>query len=129
MASNSQLSQAMLHHIMWHEEQDTATDALVQQLAGSTQYHLHPLPYNTRLPDDQAVAAMIHAFKLVHEVFESNSEFAIYQYLVATRTSHKNSNMLLRILGHQDFDPMSLRYKSFEAYHCCVDVMQQDGIV
>ena len=35
----------------------------------------------------------------------------------------------LRIVGHQDFDPMSLWYKTIEAYHHRVDVMQQDGLV
>ena len=56
----------------------------------------------------------------------------MYQYLVATRTSQKNSNTLLRIVGHQDFDPMSIQYKTIQsllAHHCRVYVMQQDGLV
>jgi len=37
--------------------------------------------------------------------------------------------MLLRIVGHPDFDPMSLRFKSIEAYHRRVDMIQQDGML
>jgi len=128
MASNSQPSQALLHRIMWHEEHDTAHNALVVLLAGCTPYHSRPLPHNTCLSDDPAIANMISSSKLLSKVFETSSEFAVYQYLVATRTSQKNSNTLLRIVGHQDFDPMSLRYKTIENYHCRVDVMQQDGM-
>jgi len=51
----------------------------------------------------------------------------IYQYLVATRTSHKNANTLLRIVTHPNFDPMALRFRSIEAYHRRVDALQQDG--
>jgi len=47
---------------------------------------------------------------------------------LATRTLQKKSNTLMCIVGHQDFDPMSLRYKTIEAYYRRVDVMQQDGI-
>ena len=129
MASNSQPSQALLHHIMWHGEHDAAHDALVVLLAGRTPYHSRPLPHNTLLPDDPAIANMISPSKSVDEVFETSSEFAVYQYLVATRMSKKNSNTLLRIVGHQDFHPMSLRYKTIKAYHRRVDVMQQDGMV
>jgi len=129
MASNSRPSQALLHRIMWHEEHDAAHNDLVVLLAGRTPYQSRPLPHNTWLPDDPAIAKMISPSKSVDEVFETSSEFAVYQYLVATRTSQKNSNTLLRIVGHQDFDPMSLRYKTIEAYHRRVDVMQQDGLV
>jgi hypothetical protein len=129
MASNSQPSQALLHRIMWHEEHDAAHNELVVLLAGRTPYQSRPLPHNTWLPDDPAIAKRISSSKSVDEVFETSSEFAVYQYLVATRTSQKNSNTLLRIVGHQDFDPMSLRYKTIEAYHRRVDVMQQDGLV
>ena len=129
MASNSQQSQALLHCIMWHEEHDAAHNALVVLLARRTPYHLRPLPHNTWLPDDPAIANMISSWKSVDKVFETSSEFAVYQYLVATRMSHKNYNTLLRIVGHQDFDPMSLRYKTIEACHRHVNMMKQDGMV
>ena len=48
---------------------------------------------------------------------------------LTSKLSQKNSNTLLRIVGHQDFDPMSLRYKTIEAYHRRVNVMKQDGLV
>jgi len=47
MASNSQLSQAVLHRIMWHEEHDAAHNALVVLLAECTPYHSRHLPHNT----------------------------------------------------------------------------------
>ena len=102
MASNSQPSQALLHRIMWHEEHDAAHNERVVLLAGRTPYQSRPLPHNTWLPDDPAIAKRISSSKSVDEVFETSSEFAVYQYLVATRTSQKNSNTLLRIVGHQD---------------------------
>ena len=39
-------------------------------------------------------------------------------YLVATWTSHTNSNTLLRIVAYPDFDPMVLRFRSIKACHC-----------
>ena len=65
----------------------------------------------------------------VDSAFESNSEFAIYQYLVATRTSHEHANTLLRIVTHPNFDPMALQFRSIEAYHRRVDALQQDGML
>jgi len=97
-------------------------------LAARTPYHSRPLPHSTWLPDDLAIAHMISSSKSVDEVFETSSEFAVWQYLLATRTLQKKSNTLMCIVGHQDFDPMSLRYKRIEAYYRRVDVMQQDGI-
>jgi len=59
----------------------------------------------------------------------SNSEFAVYQYLVATRMSHSNANKLLRNVSHPDFNPMSMRYGCIEAYHRRIDDLQLDGMV
>jgi len=53
----------------------------------------------------------------------------MYQYLVFTRTSHSNANKLLRIVSHPDFNHMSLRCGSIEAYHRCVDDLQLDGML
>ena len=118
-----------MHRIMWHEEHDASHNALVVLLTGRTPYHSRPLPHKTWLPDNPAIANMISSSNSVDKVFETSSEFAVYQYLVATRTSQKNSNTLLRIVGHQDFDPMSLRYKTIEACHRHVNMMKQDGMV
>jgi len=62
-------------------------------------------------------------------VFTSNSEFAVYQYRVTTRTSHTNANKLLRIASHPDFNPMSLHLGSIEAYHRRVNDLQQDSML
>ena len=80
MASNSQPSQALLHRIMWHEEHDAAHHDLVVLLAGRTPYQSRPLPHNTWLPDDPAIAKRISSSKSVDKVFETSSEFAVYQY-------------------------------------------------
>ena len=81
MASNSQPSQALLHRIIWHEEHDAAHNELVVLLAGRTPYQSRPLPHNTWLPDDPAIIKRISSSKSVDEVFETSSEFAVYQYL------------------------------------------------
>ena len=99
MASNSQPSQALLHRIMWHEEHDAAHNELVVLLAGRTPYQSCPLPHNTWLPDDPAIANRISSSKSVDEVFEISSEFAVYQYLVATRTSLMETRLSISFTG------------------------------
>ena len=87
------------------------------------------LPHYTWTPDDPAIAHCVTTIRQVESVFTSNSEFVVYQYLVTTRTSHSNANKLLRIVSHPDFNHMSLRCGSIEAYHRCVDDLQLDGML
>ena len=122
-------SQALLHRIMWHEEHNAAQNVLMQQLSGGKDKYASVRLHQTWLPNDPAVVGQLTSCGQVDSAFESNSEFAIYQYLVATRTSHKNANTLLRIVTHPNFVPMALRFQSIEAYHCRVDALQQDGML
>jgi len=122
-------SQVLLHHIMWHEEHNAAQNVLMQQLSGGKDKYASVQLHQTWLPNDPAVVGQLTSCGQVDSAFESNGEFAIYQYLVATRTSHKNAHTLLRIVTHPNFDSMALRFRSIEAYHCRVDALQQDGML
>ena len=81
----------------------------MQQLSGGKDKYASVRLHQTWLPNDPAVVGQLTSCGQVDSAFESNSEFAaIYQYLVATRTSHKNANTLLCIVAHPNFDPMAL---------------------
>ena len=79
-------------------------------------------------PNDPAVQGLVVGGAHVDSAFESSSEFAIYQYLVATRTSVHNSNMLLRIIKDPAFNPLAIRYKSVESLHSRMALANEYGI-
>jgi hypothetical protein len=127
--THSHLSQSLLHRITWHEADSVAQHEVDQHLKGGADKFGNTLPHYTWKLNDPTISHEVTTIRQAESVFSSNSEFAVYQYLVATRTSHTNANRLLRIVSHPDFNPMYLRFGSIEAYHRRVDDLQQDGML